>query len=115
MKIKTSRTSPKNDTNKFSSFESNKEGVVEIKLEINLNSFSEDELVNELCLRGDIDEVNKSNLLEAMEVSTDLNDKFEEYNGNISKMSMLDQSKFDYLMQIFSKYSLEEIESKLPL
>lgn len=114
MKIKTSRTSPKHENNEFSSFTSDGEGVVKIILEVTPAHFGEDELVKELCLRGNIDESNKIDLLQTMEVSTELNDYFEEFNGSIDKMSMKDHLKFEHLMQIFSKYSLEEIELKLP-
>lgn len=114
MKIKTSRTSPKHENNEFSSFTSDGEGVVKITLEVMTDHFTTDELVIELCSRN-IDPVQQIDLLNAMEVSTELNDYFEEFNGSIDKMSMKDHLKFEHLMQIFSKYSLEEIESKLPL
>lgn len=113
MKIKKSITSPKHDNNEFSSFTSNGEGVIEIKLEVTPAHFDTSELAEELVTRSNID-LYETELLQALEVSTDLNDKFEEFNSSINKMSMKDHLKFEHLMQIFSKYSLEEIEFKLP-
>lgn len=114
MKIKTSRTSFKNDKNEFTSFTSTGEGLVAITLEVNLNSFSEDELVKELCLRGDINDLNKIDLLETMEISTELTDIYEENNGKLKNISVMDMAKFQHLMEVFSRYSLNDVQERLP-
>jgi hypothetical protein len=99
--------------NEFENFTSTGEGAISIQLIVTTSDFSTQELVEEVCLR-DLDDMQKSELLASMEISTELIDSFGEYNGETNKMSLSDQMKLEYLMKVFSKYTLQEIESKLP-